>query len=117
MDLFTVFNEVDNTCYHEAGHAVVAYAFGHSVTSVGVCRKYRKSNNGVPSIAVPGVVEHNDPAILLRSVETLLSIRSFQVGCHFRRRAGSRAPAPVREGSPQHLLERSVVMPRTSPDW
>lgn len=53
--------ELEATCYHEAAHAVVGYAFGEPISSVGVCADYRSDAEGRLSVGYTGEVRHGPP--------------------------------------------------------
>jgi hypothetical protein len=54
-------HELEATCYHEAAHAVVGYAFGEPIWSVGVCVDYHRDAGGRLSAAYAGEVRHGPP--------------------------------------------------------
>lgn len=45
-------------CIHEAGHAVVGYAFGYGIRSIGVRADYGVDERGLPTVGYPGLVEY-----------------------------------------------------------
>jgi hypothetical protein len=61
LNFMDVFLDGEAACAHEAAHAVVGYAFGEKIFSVGVCVNYLNVENGMVTSSHSGEVRYGPP--------------------------------------------------------